>query len=81
METNILDVATVRQLCRSGEARRLREAHGLSLADVGLGVTAPPQAIWRWERGKNMPRRDACLRYGRVLAGLLDLSEWVGEES
>ena len=68
--TKLDDIAKARAMCRSGEARRIREVAGVSLAEVGaeVGTTAP--TVQRWETGQRVPRGEAALRYGRLLRSL-----------
>ena len=54
----------------SGEARALRVAADLSLAEVADAVGRDKATISRWEHGKVRPRGDAAVRYGRLLAQL-----------
>ncbi len=54
----------------SGEARRIREAAGLSLVSVGGAVGADPSAIGRWERGERIPRSTAALKYAQLITRL-----------
>lgn len=65
-------LSEVRVLARSGAARSIRLAAGLSLTELGavVGVTGP--AIYRWETGDRSPRGVAAIRYAEVLRGLTD---------
>lgn len=70
MTTSLREVerlAYVRAACASGEARRIRLAARLSLADVAGAISADLSAISRWERGERVPRGAAALRYGQLL--------------
>jgi len=60
-------------MCRTGEARRLRESRGLSLAEVAKPARTSVTVLARWEVGTSRPRAEAALRYGRVLAKLAAL--------
>lgn len=60
-------LAKVRAACASGEARRIRQAARLSLADVAGAIGVDLTAISRWERGERSPRGAAALRYGELL--------------
>jgi len=68
----VLALVRVRQMVASGQARMIREAAGLSLAElasaVGPGVS--PTTVWRWEAGERQPRGDAAIAYGRLLVRL-----------
>jgi transcriptional regulator with XRE-family HTH domain len=60
-------LAEVRRLAASGEARRRRQEAGWSLSEMADPVHVDQSTIWRWELGKRRPRGPAALRYGRVL--------------
>jgi transcriptional regulator with XRE-family HTH domain len=60
-------LTVVRRLAASGEARRRREAAGISLAELAEHCGVDASSVWRWERGVRRPRGDAALRYGRLL--------------
>lgn len=66
-----LRLAEVRSLCRTGEARRIRTAAGLTLAEVAqiIGDVAPV-SIFRWERGARSPSIERALRYLDLLEEL-----------
>lgn len=59
----------MREMCRSGKARELRIAAGLSLAEMGEEY-AGPATVYRWETGQQMPRGEQARRYARVLRGI-----------
>lgn len=69
-EDHVLDLTAVRALARSGRARELRLAAGLSLAELAaaIGVAAP--TIHRWEIAARRPHGNAAIRYGAVLDAL-----------
>lgn len=67
------DLAWVREMCRSGKARELRVAAGLSLAEMGEEY-AGPATVYRWETGQQMPRGEQARRYARVLREVARLS-------
>jgi len=60
-------LAELRRLCVSGEARRIREASGLSQPEVAGVVGVVPSAISRWERGERRPSGRPALAYARLL--------------
>lgn len=64
-----LTVARIRRMLASGEARRQREAAGISQTETSevVGVTAA--TVCRWESGERVPSAAHALAY----AGLLDL--------
>lgn len=66
-----VDLAVVRHLCRTGEARRLRVASQVSLAEAAATIGTSATVVSRWERGLSTPRRRVlCERYGALLAEL-----------
>ncbi len=69
----LLELSRLRSLTRTGRAREIREAAGLSIGEVAasLGVSVP--AVWRWERDLRTPRGEAALRYARLLEELREL--------
>ncbi|MGH9090201.1 MAG: helix-turn-helix transcriptional regulator [Acidimicrobiales bacterium] len=60
------EVSLVRGLLRSGEARQIRLAAGVSPAEVAKAAGVDPATIWRWEHGHRAPRTDAALRLAPV---------------
>lgn len=71
----IMDMARLRGLCRSGEARRIREAAFLSQGDLAAmaGLAAP--TVSRWESGARLPRRsNGAVSYLTVLDRLARLA-------
>lgn len=67
---NPIELALVRDLVLSGEARAIRINAHLSLAEIGSEVGASVSAVWRWENGERLPRGQAALRYGMLLRDL-----------
>jgi DNA-binding transcriptional regulator YiaG len=63
----LLEIRRVREQARTGEARELRLAAELSLAEVAGAVGTSAATISRWERGARRPHGGAALRYGRLL--------------
>jgi DNA-binding transcriptional regulator YiaG len=70
-----------RALMASGEARRIREAAGLSLASVAPVVGADPSAIGRWERGQRIPGGRAALKYAQLIIQIRARLEAANEEA
>ncbi len=64
-----------RALLRSGEARRIRLAAGLSVERIAGDVGASASAIHRWERGERVPRGRAATDYVALLLRLRDRME------
>jgi transcriptional regulator with XRE-family HTH domain len=66
-------ISLVRQLCRSGEARRIREAHRLSRAETAAVIGTSATQLSRWESGVEPRRLDTILRYAELLRELEEL--------
>jgi transcriptional regulator with XRE-family HTH domain len=60
-------LAVVRQALASGEARRRRQAAGLSLADVAGVIHVERATVGLWETGARVPRPAVALRYAELL--------------
>ena len=69
----LLERVRARRLPPPAERRRLREAAGLSLRDVGEAVGVSHAAVSRWERGAHP--RSSIGSYAELLAGLQELEE------
>ena len=70
MPGTAVQLARVRAMVRSGEARELRLRNGLSLATVAREIGVHPTAVFRWEQGACLPRGPHALRYARLLDNL-----------
>lgn len=66
-----IELARLRAMVRSGAARSVRLAAGLSLGDISRAVGVGKPTVLRWERCQRMPRGDAALRYWTLLQGLM----------
>ena len=64
---SIVELARVRRLTRTGEARRIRLRYGLSLTEIANAVGVSPGAISRWEHGQRRPTGDHALVYADLL--------------
>lgn len=56
-----------RMKARDGSGRTLRIAAGLSLADLAEELDVDKATLSRWERGLESPRRNAAIRYERLI--------------
>ena len=65
------EVARTRSLARSGAARSIRIAAGISLAEVASQLGVSPSTVHRWETGVRRPRAAAAVEYGRLLQSLI----------
>jgi DNA-binding XRE family transcriptional regulator len=63
-------LADVRQAVRSGSARRIRQAAGLTQADVAAAVGVERATVGLWETGARVPRSAVALRYAELLSRL-----------
>ena len=68
---DLLLLAAARQYAATGSGKRIREAAGLSMADVAEAIGVAEPTIWRWEQGKARPRRNAAtIRWADLLRQL-----------
>jgi DNA-binding transcriptional regulator YiaG len=68
----ILLLADARRLTASGEARRIRQAADLAIADVARTVGVDRATVSRWESGHRKPSGPAAARYARLLRLLIE---------
>jgi DNA-binding transcriptional regulator YiaG len=69
---------TIRRLQDTGQARRIREQAGVSVALLARALGVQEATVWRWETGRSRPREDAALRWLAALetmAGDQDLEQ------
>lgn len=71
MSTDIVELARAKALVRSGAGRTVRQAAGLSLAEVGTALGVDPSTVYRWETGERHPRGERALAYADVLRRLM----------
>jgi transcriptional regulator with XRE-family HTH domain len=67
---SVVELARARQLGRSGQGRRAREAAGLSVRELAAAVGVEAGTLSRWETGRCRPRADAALRWLTTLDSL-----------
>ena len=72
MKADVAQLAEVRALAASGAARSIRLGARLSLSEVADQLGVSTSTVFRWERGQRNPRGEAALRYGALLAELMD---------
>jgi DNA-binding transcriptional regulator YiaG len=63
---------TIRRLQDSGQARRIREQAGVSVALLARSIGVQEATVWRWETGRSRPREDAALRWLAALERMAD---------
>lgn len=73
MSRDILELVRMRDLVAGGRVRHIREAAGLSLADVARECGCSRSAVFHWERGR-VPRGTVAIRYARLLFELEELT-------
>src|SRR4051794_27368464 len=71
-------LAQARALVAAGEARRIRQAADLSLAEVSRAVGVDLSTVGRWERRERVPRGAAALKYAELLPRLQKLTDAIG---
>lgn len=64
-------VAHARALARSGAARTIREAAGVSLGELAGALGIAKSTLWRWEAGARSPRGDLAIDYAAALGRLM----------
>jgi DNA-binding transcriptional regulator YiaG len=65
------DVVLARRLARDGNARRIREAAGLSASEVARVLNVSPGTVCRWERGLRVPRGEAATAWVGLLKKMM----------
>ncbi len=65
--SDLLALRDVRSLARSGGARAIRQAAGLSLSEVADVVGVSTVTVYRWEVGERSPRGAPALSYKNLL--------------
>ena len=65
-----VELAKMRKLVRSGNAREIRLENGLSLYDVAGMIGVNPTSVYHWENGVCLPRGPHALKYARLLDAL-----------
>jgi DNA-binding transcriptional regulator YiaG len=68
---DLVTLSRLRGLVKSGTARAVRAAAGLSIAEMARAAQVSTRSIQRWERGQTTPHGDAAVRYGRLLDQLM----------
>ena len=66
----VLELAEARRLMRSGEARSIRVAGGLSLSEIARSIGVTPGAVSRWETGDRRPVGESAMAYAELLTSL-----------
>lgn len=75
--TDLQELSRLRALLRSGAARSIRTAAGLSLGEVAKPLGVSKTSVLRWERGDHVPRGELALAYWQLLQSLMREGERV----
>ena len=68
--SDVLILAEMREWCRTGRARELRELATVTLAEIGEVCGVSRQAVALWETGQRKPTGTPALEYGKLLRQL-----------
>jgi DNA-binding XRE family transcriptional regulator len=71
VDQQVIELVRLRARCRSGAARSVRLAAGLSLREVANVGGVSPTTILRWEGADARPRGAVAFRYGELLDELV----------
>jgi transcriptional regulator with XRE-family HTH domain len=63
MHERVRDLARIRRMQQTGEARRLREQAGVSLRTMARAVGVRASTLIRWEAGRVRPREGTALAW------------------
>jgi DNA-binding transcriptional regulator YiaG len=69
-DSTAVALAELRRICSSGEARAIREAADLHLAEIARDVGIPHSTLRGWENGEQRPNGERAVRYLRLLKRL-----------
>lgn len=69
-------ITRVRQLAKTGQAKRIRLNADASIRDMSAEVGVAPGTIYRWEQGITRPDKEHALRWERALARLVEELGW-----
>ena len=62
-ECRVQQLVRVRELCANGQARRIRLAARLTLAEVGEQIGTSAANVFRWETDTHRPTGDLAIAY------------------
>lgn len=65
-----VELAVARRMAASGEARRIREASGLTNPEIARDIGTAPNTPRRWEKGERVPHGEAAVRWVLLLRQL-----------
>ncbi len=68
---DVLGLARLRAMLRSGEAVKIREAAEITNPEMATALGVNPSTLYRWETGKCVPKGEKAKAYARLLAELI----------
>lgn len=68
---DLAEARAAREWCRTGVARVVREAAGLSRSDIARELGVSTNAIRMWENGDRRPRVEVASQYAALLRTLM----------
>lgn len=71
----VLELAEARRLLRSGEARDIRVAAGLSQSEIARSIGVTAGAISRWEGRERRPVGEPAVAYAELLRSLREAGQ------
>ncbi|SFN66184.1 helix-turn-helix domain-containing protein [Mycetocola miduiensis] len=66
----LVQISQLRRMCKSGEARAIREAAELTRDEVASVLGVDESLVEMWEKGSATPQPDVALPYGELLGSL-----------
>lgn len=73
--SQLLEVARARRALPSpAMARAIREAAGVTQAEVAAELDVAPLTVYRWETGRRRPRGEHLLAYSELLGRLREVA-------
>lgn len=64
-------LSRLRALVKAGTAQAVRNAAGLSVAEVSRNAQVNQRTVYRWERGLSVPHGEGAIRYALLLDRLM----------
>lgn len=72
---DLAEIMAGRLLLTTGAGREIREAAGLSRADLAAALGCHVDTVVKWEAGHRRPRAEVSRRYARLLTALMTITE------
>ena len=74
IEQLVADARARLELPPPSERRRIRQAAGVSCADIGTTIGVTRDAVLKWERGLRLPSPHHARQYGEILRRLAEVT-------